>query len=108
MSPTPGASARKAGHDWERAIARRWGVNTTRNTRPGVHDDGGDILLPGYLAELKNTAVWRVAPWFAEAEAKASPDQRVALVLKRRHMAEGQALVVITLDTFDTLRGGTT
>ncbi len=104
MSPASGSSARRAGHEWERQLARRWGVPTTRNTRPGVHDDGGDILLPGWYVEAKNTAAWRVNPWFYLAETNATPDLSIALVLKRRHRPEGDALVVITLDTYDELR----
>lgn len=62
------------------------------------------MLLPGWYVEAKNCATWRVAPWFHLAEQNATPDQSIALVLKRRHMSEGDALVVITLDSFDRLR----
>lgn len=98
------AANRRKGHEFERALARRWGVRTTRNTRPGVHEDAGDIPLPGLLVEAKNHGRWSVDTWFGEAESKATAEQAVALVLKRRRRPLGDSLVVITLDVFDELR----
>lgn len=97
-----GAAARMKGIRWERAVAKYLGTHTTRSTRPGVHDDAGDVVMHnGLLLECKDHGAWRVQEWFAHIERKAEPDERPALILKRRQMATAEGLVVIRLGDLD-------
>ncbi len=97
-----GAAARMKGIRWERAVAQYLGTQTTRSTRPGVHDDAGDVVMEnGLLLECKDHGSWRVQEWFSQIERKAGPDERPALILKRRQMATAEGLVVIRLGDLD-------
>lgn len=89
-----GRSARSAGIRFERAVAQFLGTRTTRSTRPGVHDDAGDVHLPGHVVECKDHGRWTVEAWWRELLAKAQPGETPVLVLKRRGQPIGEALVV--------------
>jgi hypothetical protein len=92
-----GKAARLKGIRWERALASYFGTITTRSTRPGVHDDGGDVILPGWVVEAKDHGRWTVQAWFELTERKCRPGERPVLVLKRRQKPTGDALVVLRL-----------
>jgi hypothetical protein len=97
-----GAAARMKGIRWERAVAQYLGTATTRSTRPGVHDDAGDVVMEnGLLLECKDHGSWRVQDWFSQIEKKAGPDERPALILKRRQMSTAYGLIVVRLGDVD-------
>jgi hypothetical protein len=98
-----GAAARRKGHTFERAVAKYLGVRTTRNTRPGTHEDAGDIVLPGWCAEIRSRANWSVALWFDVIESKAEADQFPLLILHRMGRGTKDALVVMRLSEFAAL-----
>lgn len=99
MTPR-GAPARRKGHSFERAVANFLGVKTTRNTRPGVHEDAGDLDLPGWCAELRSRARWSVALWFDVIESKSLESEKPLLVMHRANRNVADALVVMRLSEF--------
>jgi hypothetical protein len=96
-----GAAARMKGIRWERACAKFYGTATTRSTRPGVHEDGGDIVLPGWVVEAKDHDRWQVQRWFEDTEAKCVGDERPVLLLKRRNLSTSYGLVVVRMGDID-------
>lgn len=102
----PGAPARRKGHTFERAVARYLGVKTTRNTRPGTHEDAGDIALPGWCAEIRSRARWSVSLWFDVIEHKATKEEKPLLILHRAGRGTPDSLVVMRLEEFASLTKG--
>ena len=101
MSPSTGASARRAGHTFERDVARYLGVRTTRSVRPGIHDDAGDLVVDEWLLELKNyghASANRIARWHTEARVKARAARldHVAVVIKARNQPLPLSRVYLT------------
>jgi hypothetical protein len=90
-----GAAARRKGHSTERWFARDLGVPTTRNVRPGIHDDAGDLVLPGWAVEIKDQARWRIEMWWDGIADKALPGDEPALIVKRTGIGADRALVVV-------------
>ena len=101
-----GAPARNKGHTFERAVANFLGTKTTRNTRPGTHEDAGDIALPGWCCEIRSRARWSVALWFDVIEHKALAGENPLMVLHRAGRATKDSLVVMRLSEFATLIEG--
>ena len=95
-----GASARRKGHTFERELARDLGTSTTRNTRPGTHEDAGDLVLAGWYVEAKACEAWRVEEWWKKATANAVDGQRVAVLMKRDQHNFAQSLVVVSYATW--------
>lgn len=108
------AAERRKGHNFERAVCRwlndnpfvwteehydlaDWG--TTRNVRPGLHDDIGDLVDPlgVYAIECKDVARLSVQATFTLIERKAGDDYIPVLVWKRRQRPIDDALVVVRL-----------
>lgn len=98
-----GAAARRKGHSFERAVANFLGVRTTRSVRPGIHDDAGDIVLDGWLCEIRSRARWSISLWFDVIEHKVLNGERPSLILHRPHRSLGDALVVMRLSDFRDL-----
>lgn len=93
-----GRSARRRGIAFEQELARYLGTVTTRSTRPGIHDDAGDVVLEGWTIEAKNVTRWQVQAWFTEVERKAElHGDRPALILKRPQRNTAGALLVVRL-----------
>lgn len=83
--------------DVEREVARRFGVTTTRNTRPGTWEDAGDIALRGWCIDVKayDAKRWAVRAWWESIESKArAGDDHPALVLAIPRRRLDHALVV--------------
>ena len=94
----PGASARRKGIRFEQELARHFGTVTTRSTRPGVHEDPGDVVLDDWVVEAKNHKRWSVALWFADVEVKADLyGLRPVLILSRPQRTMADSLVVVRL-----------
>lgn len=113
MSPTRGASARRAGHEFEREVARYLGVPTTRSQRPGIRDDAGDLVVSDWLLELKNRPApsrAQITEWLTTAivKAHAADLTDAALVVKARNRPLGESTVWLTTATFARLVLGTT
>jgi hypothetical protein len=93
-----GRSARRRGIAFEQELARYLGTVTTRSTRPGIHDDAGDVVWPDWTIEAKNVTRWQVQAWFTEVERKAGLyDNRPALIVKRPRRNMGDALLIVRL-----------
>lgn len=95
-----GAASRSKGIRFERAVADYLGTVTTRSVRPGVHEDGGDVVLGGWLVECKDHGRLELGPWSDKANAARLVGQMAALVVKRRQRPVGDSFVVMTLATF--------
>jgi hypothetical protein len=96
-----GASARRKGIEFEQALARWFETITTRNTRPGLHDDAGDIVIPGWTVELKawDATTWTVRKWWTEVADKARRHHtRPMLILKVPRSPLGTSLVIARLE----------
>lgn len=93
----PGKPARDAGIRWERAVAHWLGTVTTRSRAQGSHDDGGDVVLGGYVVECKDHARWNLMAWWLHLESKLKDGDTPLLILKRRGHPTGDALVVTRL-----------
>ena len=100
-----GASSRRKGVTFEQEVARYLGTVTTRSTRPGIHDDAGDVVVTGWFLECKNHGRLELGPWLDKAERLAGEfdAELTALVVKRRNRFIGHSFVVMTLDTFKEL-----
>lgn len=101
MSPSTGASARRAGHEFERQVARFLDTRTTRNFAPGAHIDSGDLVVPGWVVECKNIASpsqRQVLGWHIDAtnKALAADITNVAVVVKARNRPIGESRVHMT------------
>ncbi len=98
-----GAAARMKGIRWERACAQFYDLATTRSTRPGIHDDGGDLDTggQGLVIECKDHGQWRVQHWFEQTEAKCREGERPLLLLKRRQRTTADGLVVVRMGDLD-------
>jgi hypothetical protein len=100
-----GKKARDFGIRFEHELSHWFDRPTTRSTRPGVHDDGGDIVIDGVVLEAKarhhgsdgSAPRWLVYSWFAEAERKCRDSELPALALKRPGVNVGGALLVVRL-----------
>ena len=88
-----GLPARRRGIRFEQDVARWFGVPTTRSTRPGIHDDAGDVLLPGYVVECKSHTVTRLPQWWREVCAKCNSEDDPLLIVKVPGKSVGYALV---------------
>jgi len=98
-----GAASRAKGVRFEQAVANYLGTVTTRSTRPGIHDDAGDVVLPGWLIECKDHGRLELGPWLDKAHRARLDGDRAALVVKRRQTAIAESFVVLTLATFREL-----
>ena len=108
-SSDAGRAARVRGIRWERAVASFLHTRTTRSTRPGVHDDPGDIILGGWVVECKDRARWEIPRWWAETAAKAAAcGARPMLILKRRQRPTGDGIVVVAARDAAALITGST
>jgi len=108
MSPSTGASARRAGHTFERDVARYLGVPTTRSQRPGIHDDAGDLVIAGWCIELKNygsPSRGQIAVWHQIAAEKAAVAglDNVAVITKARNRPLALSHVYLPVTTFSRL-----
>lgn len=107
--PGSGASARRAGHAFEREVANFLYTRTTRSMRPGVWEDMGDIALDGWCLECKNRAGvshLTVLGWLDETERKAArAGFNAAVVLKNRNHPIALARVVMRPVVFAELMG---
>ena len=107
--PGSGASARRAGHTFERDVARFLNTVTTRSQRPGVWEDMGDIALDGWVVECRNRQAAShlvVMAWLADVEQKAARvGHHAALVLKNRNRPIALARVVMRPVVFAELMG---
>lgn len=100
-----GRAAREFGIRFEHELSHFLGRPTTRSQRPGVHDDGGDLVIDGVLLEAKarhlganrSAPKWSVWAWFADAESKCRNDQLPVLALKRPGLNAGACLIVLRL-----------
>lgn len=98
-----GKASRDKGRRWELALAHWFGTSTTANTRPGSHDDGGDVVPPADLhavIEAKDVGRWTVAAWFDHLTTKCTHGETPLLILKRRNRPTGDALVVMRLSDY--------
>lgn len=101
-----GRKARDFGIRFEHELSHWFNRPTTRSTRPGIHDDAGDIVINGVILEAKarhktvNGAAppWRLWNWFADTESKCGDGQLPAVALKRPGFNVGGALLVIRLE----------
>lgn len=101
-----GKQARDFGIRFERELADFIGRPTTRSQRPGIHDDGGDLVIDGVVLEAKarhlgagNTSPkWMVWTWFRQVEEKCRDGQLPALALKRPGWTAGGCLLVVRLE----------
>jgi len=100
-----GASSRAKGVRFEQAVATYLETVTTRSVRPGIHDDGGDVLVAGWVIECKDHGRLELGPWLDKAGRARLEGQRAALVVKRRQRATAESFVVLTLDTFKEMVG---
>ena len=101
-----GRASREKGIRWERAVAQYLHTTTTRSTRPGVADDAADVVLDGWLVECKDHGRWTVPEWWRQVVAKCRDGETPVLVLKRRQLPTGEALVVLRLEDWDRMRKG--
>jgi hypothetical protein len=81
-----GRAARSKGIRFERAVAEALGTVTIRSLRPGVHDDGGDVVVPGFHVECRDRARWAVNQWWHTTEVVADIHQDVPLLVIKRPM----------------------
>lgn len=102
-----GRSARRKGHDWERALARRFRFAFPAAGR-SVQSSGArgcDVEGLPWWTEAK--ADERVSLWAALAQAErdrdAARDQREAIVIAKRNRT--RPVVVLSLDAFERLMG---
>lgn len=102
-----GRYSRQKGRRFELQVAHYLDTVTTASTRAGVHDDGGDVVLDGWVIECKDHQRWAVPSWWRALVAKVRPGERPALVLKWPGVADpAEALVVMRLEDWDQMRKG--
>jgi hypothetical protein len=88
-----GLPARRRGVRFEQEVARWLGTVTTRSTRPGIHDDAGDVLLPGFVVETKSHTRLALPAWWRELVAKVDTDDEPVLIVKQAGKTVAHALV---------------
>jgi len=101
-----GASSRAKGVRFEQDVARYLETVTTRSVRPGIHDDAGDLVLPGWVLECKDHGRLELGPWLDKAARARADGDRAGLIVKRRQRATSESFVVLTLATFRGLLNG--
>lgn len=106
-----GASARQYGIRFEQELARWFGCTTTRNSRPGLHDDAGDLLIEGVAVEAKarhcgtggTPPRWSIWSWMRQIEQKADDSQIPCLIVKRPGQPVGRNLIIANLEDLNEL-----
>lgn len=106
-----GAAGRQYGIRFERELARWFGCTTTRNSRPGLHDDAGDLVIDGVAVEAKArhcgtggaSPKWLIWSWMREIERKADDNQIPCLIVKRPGHATGRNLIIANLEDLNEL-----
>ncbi|MBA7661307.1 hypothetical protein ES703_69322 [subsurface metagenome] len=65
----------------------------------GVHQDRGDVELPGWFVEVKYRKLWQVFSLFLDVEKKAKKDGKNALLILTEKNTHGQ-LAVMRIEEF--------
>ena len=103
-----GATSRRRGHDYERALAawlRSKGVRAiTSRDQNGGRQEGSDLIsdLP-VCVECKDVTKWDVSGWLSQARRDAKGDPASVWVKKRGSGDPGESYVIMQADEFVAL-----